>query len=84
MAIKQELKTSEARILVLLNQVDDKCRYTGAIAAKLDMDYSYTIHILNVMNDKGWLSTKSVGIKMHHFLTKKAPLNAAKKLLGGK
>lgn len=61
MAKKKYIKTSEARILVYLSQVNVQQRYTMKIAAKLDMDYGYLTKILNGMTAKGWIS-KEKGI----------------------
>jgi len=55
MALKKEIKTSEARILVLLSQVSDLNKYARAITSKLDIDYSYGLGILGRMVEKGWL-----------------------------
>lgn len=81
MANKQHLKASEARILILLSQIPENLKYTGAIAAKLDMDYCYTIRILKEMVEKGWLRTEQEALKVFHKLTMTSPTEAAKKLL---
>ena len=81
MANKQDLKVSEARIIIYLSQVDNQHRYIGAISAKLDIDYSYTIHLLAGMVAKKWLRFESTAIKSHYFLTQQAPTERAKKLL---
>lgn len=81
MAFKKDLKVSEARIIVLLSQIGDLCRYTGAIAAKLNMDYNYAIHILAGMIENKWITKKAGTVKIHYFLTRSAPLTKAKRLL---
>jgi DNA-binding MarR family transcriptional regulator len=78
---KHNLKKSEARILCLLENVDDRKRFAGAIAAKLDIDYGYTLQMLHAMTQKYWLKKQQFAIKSHYFLTKTAPLEAAKELL---
>ena len=55
MANKQEMKVSEARIILLINQTHIRDHFISYISTKLEIDYSYTIRILNLMNDKGWL-----------------------------
>ena len=57
-ASKQELKGSEARIIVYLENSDKPIHYVRKIASKLDMDYGYCIKILIAMLEKGWLSTE--------------------------
>jgi len=81
MANKQDIKKSEARILILISQVDERLRYTGAIAAKLDMDYSYTIHILEGMVTKKWIKRLTSGAKTFYEVNKASPMEAAKELL---
>jgi DNA-binding MarR family transcriptional regulator len=56
MANKQEMKKSEARILLYLNQTDLQAHFVGKISLKLDIAYGYTIQILNGMTEKGWLN----------------------------
>ena len=55
MANKQEMKVSEARIILLINQTHIRDHFIAYISTKLEIDYSYTIRILSLMNDKGWL-----------------------------
>ncbi len=81
MAIKQNLKISEARIIILLSQVPNELKHAGAISAKLDIDFSYTVKILAEMGVKGWLRKDLEGCKRFYFLTNKSPTEAAKKLL---
>ena len=80
MANKQDLKISEARILVYLDNAAVNLKYVGAIAAKLHMDYAYLLKILKDMHEKGWLKRDKTITKSYYFLTKLAPIEAAKEL----
>ena len=51
MANKQDMKVSEARILIYLNQVDYDLMYLGKIATVLKMDYAYCMKILKNMHE---------------------------------
>jgi DNA-binding MarR family transcriptional regulator len=82
MAIKQYLKKSEAKILVYLNQVDNRLKYKTMISNKLGIDYGYLMRILNNLESKQWIrSLRSHSNKVFYELTKKAPLQKAKDLL---
>lgn len=81
MAHKKEVKLSEARILVYLENVHSRWKFVGAIAAKIKTDYGYTLHILKEMHEKGWLTRDKQVTKSYYFLTKAAPLHKAKELL---
>ena len=87
MAEKQDLKRSEARILVYLAVSKDSNCYPQTIAGKLDMDYNYLLHILQSMVCKGWIRRRPKSgwnnclRSYYHISRLKAPLNKAKKLL---
>jgi len=81
MAIKKPLKINEARVLVFLSQTDDNNKFAGSVAAKLDIDYGYTLHLMKAMAAKKWLKPESYPIKTYYFITKTAPLEEAKQLL---
>ena len=55
MADKQELKTSEARILVFLSKTELVHHWTGRISAKLEIDYAYTCKLLYELTEKQWI-----------------------------
>ena len=55
MANKQELKTSEARILVFLSKTELVHHWTGRISAKLEIDYAYTCKLLYGLVEKQWI-----------------------------
>ena len=86
MANKQEMKKSEARILLFLSQTDMTLHYLGKISVKLEIDYGYTIRILAEMVEKDWLR-RDKGLanpqKTFYHLTKDglAMLQMAKTLL---
>lgn len=78
------MKLSEARVLVLLENIPENIRYAGFIAGKLDMDYQHLLMKLKAMQQKGWISRIPGKVKKFYSLTPEAPLNEAKeKLIGG-
>lgn len=78
---KQDLKQSEARILVYLSVVHDTRKHLTAIASKLEIDYSYTMRILAAMVAKGWLRKQQNRRFMYYHPTHFAPLESAKNLV---
>ena len=79
------MKKQEARIIVLLNQIDSKPdRHGGAIADKLDIDYIYTMKLLRGMYDKGWVKVHQFDGKTYFALKLKTPTFEAKERLAGK
>jgi len=83
MADKQDLKHSEARIIVYLATVDDSKCYPKAMSGKLDIDYSYILNILGMMTAKGWIKKTPSVLRSYYNLTKFAPLDTAKEQLAG-
>ena len=81
MAKKQDIKLSEARILVYLESVTNRFKFVGAIASKIKTDYGYTLHILKEMHEKGWLRRDKQITKSYYFLTNVAPLKEAKEMM---
>ena len=77
-----KLKVSQARILIYLEHVNNGLRYGMKIASKLNMDYKYCLEQLNMMKDRKWVYTDEYAIKKYWFLSKKAPLDKAKELMG--
>lgn len=81
------MKPSEARILILLSQVDNQNRYPSYLATKLQLEYSYTTRLLRSMVLKGWLkqAISMVPVKKFYNLTKlgKQELANAMKILTG-
>lgn len=81
MPLKQDIRQSEARILVYLSIVHPTRKYVSAIDAKVGNDYSYTMRILQRMVNLGWLRKHNLGRKMFYDLTSKAPLELARNTL---
>lgn len=78
MANKQQMKKSEARILVYLKTADPRLRYSAKIAAKLGTDYGYLLKTLNEMVTKTWIKKiKSDYGKTFYQLTGKANMRIA-------
>lgn len=75
------MKLSEAKIIVYLSQVAQDFKYASSIAAKLNIDYIYTIRILNSMKARGLIHSSNAGNKVIYILTKLADIKEAKKLL---
>lgn len=55
MAKKQELKLSEARVLILLDGANEQVKYTQGISTKLDIGYNYLLQIIDGLLKKGWV-----------------------------
>jgi DNA-binding MarR family transcriptional regulator len=81
MAKKQEVKNSEARIIVYLSVVHNTRKHVTAICNKLNMDYSQLMRVLNSMVFKGWLNKHKYRRNMFYYLTEAAPLEKAKIVL---
>ena len=73
MAKKQDMKISEARILIFLDRANKAYKYKVQIAKKLDMEYGYLAKILNGMEQKDWIVRhKSLSMnKVYYLLTVK-------------
>lgn len=78
MVKKQEIKQSEARILVYLSVVDKTRKHVTAISNKLEIDYSYCMRVLQAMVSKKWLVKHQYKRHMVYYLTSEAPLELAK------
>ena len=63
------MKENEARILVYLSQTKPNMNYAGKIAAKLDIDYAYTLQLLHRLKERKWLTMKCYAVKQYYFLT---------------
>ncbi len=55
MAYKQEIKKSEARIIIFLNNSRPADHYIKRISIKLDIEYGYLVRLLGGMKEKGWV-----------------------------
>lgn len=78
---KQEIKQSEARIIVYLSMVHNTRKHVTAMANKLEIDYSYIMRILQSLVAKGWLYKHQYRRHMFYDLTEQAPVESAKKCL---
>ncbi len=78
MALKKEIKGSEARILVYLSLVSKPMKSVELISQKLEIDYIYTIRILKEMVLKGWLFKHKLSRNMFYDLTRDAPVSKAR------
>jgi len=78
---KQDLKVSEARILVYLNQADGRLRTLLKISSKLDIDYSYANKIISVMISKRWIYKERGTLRPYYHISVNAPLKEAKQVL---
>ena len=78
---KISLKESEARILILLSQVTNGNRNASFISAKLNIDYSHTLHLLKRLLVMRWIRMEQYAVKKYYFLTESAPLKEAKELI---
>jgi len=81
MVNRREIKDSEARIIIYLNTVHKSRKYVTAISAKLNIDYSYLMRVLNVMLIKNWVTKFRSRKKVYYELTQQAPIEQAQALL---
>ena len=81
MAKKQELKMSEAKIIIYLKNVEDTKKHAFNIVEKLFVDYGYLLRILQGMVSKGWLRKIVSGTNVVYELTSFAPYDKAVKLV---
>ena len=49
------MKKSEARIIMYLHTVKPENKFIRKMCSKLNMDYAYTLEILNLMLEKRWI-----------------------------
>jgi len=77
-----DLTTNEARVIIYLDQVKEpQLRYPSYISAKLNIDRMYCYSILKRLIVNKWARIEDYNVKSYYFLTRKAPLAEAKKLL---
>lgn len=77
MAKKKYMKTSEARILIYLSQVENTLKNATNISRKLNMDYGYLIRILHTMKEKGWIKLTKLDNRKFYECTTRAPMKSA-------
>lgn len=81
MAIKKEIKLSEARILVFLSNAEPRFWFAQMISVKLNMDYGYLRHQLAAMVNKEWVVANRRQSRVYYSNTKNAPLEQAKEVI---
>ena len=81
MAIKQELKRNEARILIFLSQVKELDKNATSISLKLRMDFSNCLRLLKGMVEQGWLKQTKPFRKTIYELTNKTPIQQARHII---
>lgn len=80
-AKKQFLKASEAKILIMLNQIPKYLKYAAYLSAKLNIDYVYIRRLLKGLVIKGWLKTHHFSNKVYYDINSRTPILTAKKVL---
>lgn len=75
MAKKQEIKNSESRILIYLQQVPDNKKYRSMIQRKLGIGQAYLGVLLNEMIEKGWLVKHAYRNKVFYDLSGNSPID---------
>ena len=78
------MKKSEARILIFLNNANDRFKYAKFMAFKLNMDYGYLINILSDMKMKKWVNCVKRDNKKFYYINKGNILDIASIRLGKK
>jgi len=81
MTTKQEVKKSEAKIMIYLNNVDRVFKNATFMAHKLSMEYNFLLIRLRGMALKGWVTRVKSGNKVFWNNTTIAPLSKAVKVL---
>ena len=75
------MKHSEARILLLLREINRSNAYGEYISVKLGYDYSYTTNRLRAMHRKKWILKKRDGYRIIYKPSSRAPFRTALKKL---
>jgi len=81
MANKQEVKKSEAKIMIYLNNVDREFKTATFMAHKLGVEYNFLLIRLRGMAMKGWVQRIKRMNKVFWNNTTIAPLQKAVKVL---
>lgn len=55
MALKKHIKKNEARILIYIQNVDEKLCYPSKMSIKLQIDLSNMLKLINLMHEKNWI-----------------------------
>lgn len=75
-----KLKQSEARILIYLENVDNRFKFAREISSKLRMDYAYLLARLKDLKEKNYIKAKRENNKVYYETTWRAPIEEAKKI----
>ena len=76
-----KLKKSEAKVLVILNNLEHRFKYARYISFKLNMDYAYLLGVLKAMHSKKWIHKIRRENKVFYQLNKSAPIIEANQRL---
>jgi len=80
-----KLTKTEAKIIVLLDNLSNENKTYYFIAAKLDVSYHHILHIVGMMKIKNWVKIEyyksKVGRKAHLMLTETTPVANARQLM---
>lgn len=75
------MKLIQAQIIVFLSQVEPIKRKTSTIAAKFDKSYTYTLGLLAIMAEKGWLIPTQSGREKFYTVASEDLVKDAMKLI---
>lgn len=78
---KQEVKFSEARVLVFLAIANNEFKFASKISAKLGIEYNFLLKRLNEMKTKDWIVPIRRHNRVFYQLTDIAPLSKAKEMV---
>jgi len=71
------MKSSEARILIYIENAAGQFCYAALISSKLDIDYAYVIQILKKMEYKKWLKASRDFRRVYYSTTATTPTTEA-------
>lgn len=72
------IKKNEARILIYLDNAEDRFKYATQMSQKLKIDYAYLLRNLKDMVEKRWIKRIYRENKVFYQPTDKAPTHKAK------
>lgn len=81
MAITGRMKLSEARVLVFIENAENRHKYCRYMSSKLNMDYNYLLNIVKAMQEKNWIKKHKLDRKVFYELAAKADLELAKTVI---
>lgn len=71
------MRSSEANILIRVEQMIPRHRHARYLAQIAQLDYNYVCRILGEMKAKGWLTGHKRGLKVFYNITESAPMRDA-------